>query len=99
MAVIVFRNRMRPDAPETYAARSAEIFGYGQAMPGFRSIKSYTAEDGERLTLIEFDTQEQVRAWGKHAEHRKAQQEGRDLYYSEYHLQICEIVRESHWER
>ena len=71
MAVIVFRNRMRPDAPDSYGARSAEIYGYGQAMPGFRSIKSYTAEDGERLTLIEFDTQEQVLAWGAHAEHRK----------------------------
>ena len=58
-----------------------------------------TAEDGERLTLIEFDTQEQVRAWGKHAEHRKAQQEGRDLYYASTTSQICDVVRESHWER
>ena len=99
MAVVVFRNRMAPDAPATYAARSAEIFGYGQKMPGFRSIKAFTAEDGERLVLIEFDTEAQVRAWGAHAEHRKAQQEGRELYYSEYTLQVCEVVRESRFSR
>jgi heme-degrading monooxygenase HmoA len=32
-------------------------------------------------------------------EHRKAQQEGRDLYYAEYHLQVCEVIRESRFER
>jgi heme-degrading monooxygenase HmoA len=99
VTVVVFRNRMAPDAPATYAARSAEMYGYAQKMPGFRSIKAFTAEDGERLVLIEFETEAQVRAWGAHAEHRKAQQEGRDLYYSEYSLQVCEVARESRFQR
>ena len=99
MALIVFRNRMAPDAPESYAARAAEIYSYGSRMPGFRYLKQFVAEDGERLALIEFDTEAQSRAWGQHAEHRKAQQEGRDLYYAEYSLQICEVVRETRFEK
>ena len=99
MAVIVFRNRMAPDCPESYGARSLEIFGHAQKMPGFRFLKMFTAEDGERLALIEFETEAQSRAWAMHPEHRKAQQEGRDLYYSEYSLQICEVVRETRFER
>jgi heme-degrading monooxygenase HmoA len=99
MAVIVFRNRMAPDCPEVYGARALEIYGYAEKMPGFRFIKEFVAEDGERLALIEFETEAQSRDWGRHAEHRKAQQEGRDLYYSEYSIQICEVVRESKFER
>jgi len=99
MALIVFRTRMAADAPESYAARVEEIFGYAAQMPGFRWIKDFAADDGERVALIEFDTEAQSRAWSQHLEHRKAQQEGRDLYYAEYHLQVCEVVRESHFER
>jgi len=99
MALIVFRTRMAPDAPASYGARVAEIYGYAVKMPGFRSIEDFVAEDGERVALVEFDTEEQSRAWGRHAEHRKAQQEGRDFYFSAYSLQICEVVRESRFER
>lgn len=99
MTLIVFRNRMAPDAPESYGARAGEIYGYAVKMPGFRSIKEFVAEDGERLALIEFESEAQSRAWRDHAEHRKAQQEGRDLYYGEYSLQICEVVRESRFAR
>lgn len=99
MTVIVFRNRLAADVPESYGARALEIFGYAQKMPGFRSFKMFEAPDGERLALIEFETEAQSRAWREHAEHRKAQQEGRDLYYAEYSLQICEVLRESRFER
>jgi heme-degrading monooxygenase HmoA len=99
MALIVFRTRMAPDAPESYAARAEEIYRYALQVPGFRSIKDFVAEDGERLALVEFETVEQSRAWGAHPEHRKAQQEGRDLYYAEYSVQICEVVRESRFQR
>lgn len=99
MTLIVFRSRMAPDAPESYGARAEEIYGYAVKMPGFRSIKDFVAEDGERLALVEFESEAHSRAWGQHAEHRKAQQEGRDLYYSEYSIQVCELVRESRFKR
>lgn len=94
-AVIVFRTRLAPDCPASYGPRAEEIYGYAVKMPGFVAIKDFVAEDGERVAIVEFESEAQSRAWGQHAEHRKAQQEGRDLYYSEYSLQICEVVRES----
>ena len=99
MALIVFRTRMAPDAPEIYGARAAEIYGYALKAPGFVSIKDFAAEDGEGLAIVEFETEAQSRAWGQHAEHRVAQQEGRDLYYAEYSVQVCEVVRESRFKR
>ena len=99
MLVVTFRNRMAPGVDEQeYGQRVGKLFEIVAALPGFRGIRSYAAEDGERLSLIEFDSHESLAAWREHAEHRVAQELGKQKYYSEYHLQICELVRESHKE-
>ena len=59
MTAVVFRSRLRPHADEDYAKRSLEMFGYASKMPGFRSMKGYTANDGESLALVEFGSAEQ----------------------------------------
>jgi len=99
MLVVTFRNRMAPDADvQEYNQRVAKLFEIVAAMPGFHGIRSYESTDGERLSLIEFDSHESLAAWREQAEHRIAQELGKERYYSEYHLQICDIVRESHKE-
>jgi len=97
--VVTFRSRLAPghDAAE-YAARAKRMLELAERIPGFRSFRAYASDDGERLSLIEFETAEALRAWREHPEHREAQRRGRERYYSEYHLQVCELVRESHRE-
>lgn len=95
MMVVVFRSRLRPGVDEEYAARSAEMLSIASKMPGFLSIKGFTAEDGETLGLVEFDTAEHLEAWRKHADHLEAQREGREKFYAEYRVQVCELVRGS----
>jgi heme-degrading monooxygenase HmoA len=97
MVVVTFRNRFAPGIDEQeYGQRAGKLFEIVSAMPGFRSIRDYAAEDGERMSVIEFDSLESLATWRDHAEHRIAQELGKQRYYSEYHLQICELVRESH---
>ena len=93
--VVVFRSRLMPGVEQEYAPRVAEVLSWAEKMPGFRSIKDFGAIDGERVAVIEFESAETLEAWRTHAGHLKAQQEGRDRFYSEYSLQICEQVRES----
>jgi heme-degrading monooxygenase HmoA len=64
-------------------------------MPGFISYKDYVAEDGENLSLVHFDTLEHLEAWRTHPEHRQAQERGRAEFYSEYCVQVCQLLRES----
>ena len=45
--------------------------------------------------MIHFETLEHVRAWREHPEHRAAQKQGREQFYSEYSLQICDELRAS----
>jgi heme-degrading monooxygenase HmoA len=99
MVVVVFRSRVRPEnAGEFYKLRD-RMFALAKSMPGFISYKSYASEDGERLSLHEWDSPEHLRAWREHPEHREVQALGRERYYEEYTLYALDSPRESRFKR
>lgn len=91
--VTVFRSRLRPDAIDEYEPRAAEIFALARTMPGLVDVKTFAADDGERVTLVTFADAESQRAWREHPEHRLAQRAGRDRFYAEFSIQVCECTR------
>lgn len=97
--VIVFRSRLRPGVEEAYARRGDEIYALAEKMPGLISARDYTAEDGERVAIIEFDTEANLLAWRDHAEHRRVQAEGREQFYASYSIQICKVERSSAFDQ
>jgi heme-degrading monooxygenase HmoA len=99
MIVTVFRSRLMPGLREDYIALVERMAELASSMPGYISHKGFFAEDGERCTIVEFESEEAQRAWRMHPEHRNAQREGRDVYYESYSLQICEVKRESKFDR
>jgi len=64
-------------------------------MPGYVSEKNFVADDGERVTIVEFENEEGLRAWRTNPEHLAAQGLARQKYYTEYHIQVCTLDRES----
>ena len=95
MIVTVFRSRLRPEAEGEYMSMAERMHELASAMPGYISHKTFVAEDGERLTLVEFESEEAQRAWAVHPEHVEARKLGRTRFFSEYRLQICNLVRDS----
>jgi heme-degrading monooxygenase HmoA len=95
MIVTVFRSRLRPGVRDEYLALVNRMAELAATMPGYISHKGFFADDGERVTVVEFESQEGMRTWRMHPEHRAAQRKARELYYSEYNLQVCELVRQS----
>jgi heme-degrading monooxygenase HmoA len=95
MVVVLFYSRLRDDAGPDYGPLAGRMLELARAMPGFRSFKHFAAPDGERLSVIEFESEEALRAWREHPEHREAQRRGRDEFYAEYQLQACQPLRES----
>jgi heme-degrading monooxygenase HmoA/predicted lactoylglutathione lyase len=92
--VVLFRSRRREEAAEDYAALRARIFELAQQMPGYIEAKSFTADDGEHVTIVRFDTAEHERAWRDQAEHRAAQRLGREKFYASYDIVRCQLVDE-----
>lgn len=99
--VTVFRSRLRPDAntPDdaadggpTYTELAAEILAIARSMPGYVEYKVFTAEDGERVALVTFDSPASQKAWREHPRHQAAQRRGRDRYYAEYSIQVSDCT-------
>lgn len=89
MIVIIFRTRIKPNAPlEKLAQVGERMYELAAAIPGFISYRNYAAEDGENLSLVEFESLETLAAWRDHPEHKIVQQQGRDEFFSEYHIQV-----------
>ena len=99
MVLSVFRSRIRDDNAEDFHALADEMLSLAQSMPGFISYKVYQSDDGERASLIEFETREQLQAWREHPRHVEAQRIGRERYYQEYSLFVGEPFRESNFSR
>lgn len=88
----VFRNQLRPDNVEQYRVTSARMDALARSMPGFVDAKTFTADDGERVTIVTFADAESQRAWREHPEHREAQRAGVEEFYSEYSIQVAAVA-------
>ena len=95
MIVTVFRSRLRPGFREEYVALANRMNEIAMTMPGYISHKGFFADDGERVTIVEFEHEEGMRAWRMNPEHRAAQKLAREKFYSEYHIQVCTVDRQS----
>jgi heme-degrading monooxygenase HmoA len=96
--VTVFRSRLRADA-DGYPQHAARISELARTMPGYVEHKVFTAEDGERVTLVTFADRAAHDAWGSHPEHREAQRAGVRDYYDAYSITVGAVERASSWTR
>jgi heme-degrading monooxygenase HmoA len=94
MVITLFRSRLRPEHGTQYAEWAKRIHDIAVKMPGFISFKAFAAEDGERISVVEFESEETMRAWREQSDHRQAQEMGRKLFYSEYRIQVCQPIRD-----
>ena len=94
MVVVVFRFRIDTEANlEELGALIEKMKAFVSEAPGFLSVKDFAAEDGEVAAIAEFDSLESVDAWRDHPEHVAAQKRGREEFFEEYRLQVCNLIR------
>lgn len=97
MIVTLFRSRLNPDVQDDYGPMARRMSELARTMPGYISHKGFVAEDGERLTVVEFETEEALQAWRIHPEHAKAKRRGIDSFFRDYRFQICSVIRARAW--
>jgi heme-degrading monooxygenase HmoA len=95
MIVTVFRSRLKPGVKDDYVALVDRMAALAATMPGYISHKGFFADDGERVTIVEFEHEAGQRAWRTNPEHLAAQRLAREKYYTEYHIQVCTLDHES----
>jgi heme-degrading monooxygenase HmoA len=92
----VFRSRLRPDAEAVgYHDVADEMESRARAMPGFLEFKTFTAADGERISLAMFDSLDNHNRWRDDPAHRDVQRRGRAEFYTEYRIAVTQVLRET----
>ncbi len=94
MVVTIFRSRLNPGVEEEINRIGTRMFELAASMPGFVSYSEYVSADGENVTIVEFESHETLATWRAHPEHRQAQQQGKERFFSEYRITICEGIRD-----
>ena len=94
---------VRALAPATYTVEARLGLGW----TGFK-LGRFADQDREDIELLESriqvlealeDTEAAQRAWAAHPEHIAAQKKGREQFYLEYRIQVCEVRRENSYPR
>ena len=62
-------------------------------IPGFVSFKTFKADDGERVSNVEFENEETHNTWKNNPEHLDAQRLGREKFYSGLKIQVLNNPR------
>jgi len=95
MIIAALRTRLRAEAEDEYMHWAKRTNDLVVTMPGYISHKSFAAPDCERLLLVEFESEDAMRQWGRHPEHVEAKKLGRQRFFSEYSAQICSLIHEA----
>lgn len=87
---------LRPGMAAEEAAVGAELTAVMSAMPGFISVKEYTAEDGEVLSVFRFESDDDVIRWRDDPTHLRYQS-ATDDYYESFWVQTAQVHRAYEW--
>ena len=67
-------------------------------MPGFVSVKLFTAEDGEALALASL-SRSTLSKLGKSIQNTSwLNKRGREEFFAAYHVQVCSVIREAKFQ-
>jgi heme-degrading monooxygenase HmoA len=94
MVVVVFRSRLKPGIEKEVEQTDARMEVLARTMPGFVSYSQYASPDGEGVAVVEFESHETAAAWRAHPEHRAAQRLGRERWFAEFRITVCDAVRD-----
>lgn len=93
MIVVIFRARTKSSANlNKLGALVERLCELVTNIPGFISVKDFLAQDGEAVFIAEFASLESINAWKNHPEHLAAKRQGREDFFADYQVQICDVI-------
>lgn len=88
---------VRTETTEGYSDMAELMVELASVQPGFLGVESARNEVG--ITVSYWESLESIKNWKAHAEHRVAQQYGREKWYSAYKTRICLVERDYGFDR
>jgi len=93
-AAVIFSSRRTTADPVGYQQAAARMLELVQQQPGYLGMDSARGADGFGITVSYWSNIEAAAEWKQQAEHLQVQQLGREVWYQQYELRVCLVVRE-----
>lgn len=93
--VVIFRSIRKLDDGKLYSEWSEKMDSMVRTIDGYEKhfgFRDTSSRDG--VTVSYFTSLEAISRWKNLDEHKVAQQLGRDAFYEEYSVQVCEVLRD-----
>lgn len=87
---------IRTDFDNGYSDMARRMVEMAHEQPGFLGVESARTEIG--ITVSYWKNLAAIRAWKEEADHRIAQQIGRERWYESYKVRICKVERDYGFE-
>lgn len=95
---VIFTSK-RTTVEDGYTEMNDRLMELVQRQQGYVGNESWRDDNGYGVTIVYFENAEQSAAWGMNPEHRKAQQLGRERWYSHYRIRVCKVERDWEWSK
>lgn len=92
MYVVIFRAKIR-QLDEHYSKTAQRMRELALTEFGCLEFQAIT-EGNQEVALSYWPSEENIRAWKNHPEHRLAQQAGSERWYEAYHVQVAQVTRQ-----
>lgn len=89
---VIFTSQ-RTDVDRGYGQMAERMVELARGQAGFLGVESTRGPDGFGITVSYWTSEEAIAAWKAHAEHQIAQETGRTVWYSDYHLRVARVER------
>ncbi len=83
----------RTTVEEGYDAMAERMLELAAQQPGFLGVESTRGADGLGITVSYWTSEDAIRAWHDHAEHRVAQLTGRGKWYQHFETRVARVER------
>lgn len=90
MYINIFRHRKNaPVDLVAYHIDAARMEQLAREQPGFLAFRRYSGDNGEALSISEWESEADAQAWARHEEHLAVQSRGRSECYESYVVYSC----------
>ena len=80
-------------AQEGYEETAQKMAELASRQPGFLGMESARNTDGFGITVSYWRSLDDVAAWKSEISHRSAQEQGRSVWYEDYHIHVARVER------
>ena len=89
---------LRTDGDSGYDDMAGHMEALAHSQPGCLGSESFRDDDGRGVTISYWRSLADIETWRKDPQHMAAKQQGRERWYSQYCIRICQVIGEHRFQ-